>query len=156
LPIVSSVVVQDAAQRDGRRAVRERHTDQLGLTCDVFYLAEAAASAPAALAVHAGVIDAGLITAELDANERAALAQQSPTFNYCTLAQFRTRLRQRFSEFTGWDLVRLGKFINGLGLSDAQLQSLFGVSAGAQLTALKTKLANMAAHYDAVTADQGQ
>lgn len=40
MPVVSSSILEDRPQRDGRRSVRERHTDHAGRTHDVTYLAE--------------------------------------------------------------------------------------------------------------------
>lgn len=42
MSIVASNILEDRAQADGRRAIHERHTDNLGIAYDVFYLAEVA------------------------------------------------------------------------------------------------------------------
>lgn len=157
MAIVASVIIEDHAQRDGRRCVRERHRDHMGGIYFFDYLAEAGADTASPLAAHAAQLVADLATAEIDTNEQRAFDQQSPAFNYSTAAQFRQRIRQRFQTLSGWDAVRLGKFLQGLGLSDAQLAVLFGVSnPSAQLTALKTRLSTLAAHYDMTIADSGQ
>lgn len=41
LTIVSSVIVDDSRQADGRRWIRERHTPNIGETIDVVYMADA-------------------------------------------------------------------------------------------------------------------
>ena len=51
MPIVSSVIVEDAAQKDTRRAITEAHTDQVGIVHLVKYIAAAAADVNAALAI---------------------------------------------------------------------------------------------------------
>ena len=153
--IVSSVIVEDRAQRDGRRAVRERHTDQLGLVYDVAYFAEPGTNASAMLAPRAAQIDADLTASEIAANESRAFDQQPATLSYSTRDQFLARLRQRFQTAISWDAVRLGKYIQSLGLTDAQLKSMFSVN-NAQLVTLKAKLASLANKYDDVTAQQGQ
>jgi len=72
--VVTSVIVEDRVQRDGRRSVQEQHTDHLGRVQDVFYLAEADADVAAMLPVRAALIDAQAAQAELDANEAEVLA----------------------------------------------------------------------------------
>jgi hypothetical protein len=57
---------------------------------------------------------------------------------------------------TGWPAAQMGNFINSLNLSDVSLENVFGVSAGAQLTALKTRLTNLAATYAAGITSAGQ
>jgi hypothetical protein len=74
MPIVSSAIVEDRVQRDGRRSVQERHVDHLGGVQDVFYLAEAGADVAAMLPVRAALMDAQVAQAELDANEAEVLA----------------------------------------------------------------------------------
>ncbi len=154
MSIVSSVIVEDVAQKDGRRSVRERHTDNLGLFHFVEYLAEAGADVNAAMTARVAQIEADMAAAEVNDNVLRAFDQLSPTFNYSTVAQFRSALRQIYKNATAWDVVRLGKFINGLGLTDTQLTNIFGVS-GAALTALKAKLVALAAKYDDVSSQVG-
>ncbi len=156
MPIVSSAVIDDRAQRDGRRAVREQHVDDQAVVYTVDYLAEQGADTAAPLAARAVQLAADLAAAELAANVQAAYAQGAATFRWATVAAFRTAVRQAFQTATAWDAARLGKYISGLGLTDNQYQTIFGVSAGAQLTALKARIATLAGHYDSVIADQGQ
>ena len=41
MPILSSRLAEDSRQIDGRRWVREQHTDQMGVIHEVVYMAEA-------------------------------------------------------------------------------------------------------------------
>lgn len=154
MSITNSVIVEDRAQRDGRRSIREQHTDSAGGLHYVDYLAEAAANVSAIMTARVAKLESTWADAEIESNYQRALDQLMPVLVHSTLAQFRAALRARFRDATGWELVRLGKFINSLALSDAQLTSLFGVS-GVQLTALKTKLAALASRYDDVVSQVG-
>ena len=156
MSIVSSQVVEDRVQKDGRRAIRERHVDHLGNAYEFAWMAAAGASASAQLAGHASQLETDLAAAETDRNLGNAYDQIMPTIQHSTLVQFRNALRAAFQTATRWEVVRLGKFVNSLGLSDAQLINLFGVNAGAQLTALKAKLSSLAAKHDDVITQQGQ
>ncbi len=154
MSIVNSVIVENVVQKDGRRSVRERHTDHVGVPHFVNYMAEAGANVNTALAARVAKIEAQLASAEVDDNVQRAMDQLSPVFVHSTVNQFRAELRRRFKDASGWDLVRLGKFVNSLGLTDPQLTALFGVS-GAALTALKAKLVALAAKYDDVIVQVG-
>lgn len=48
MSIVSSIIVDDAPQKDGRRYITERHTDHLGKVYDVQYTARVNDDAQAA------------------------------------------------------------------------------------------------------------
>lgn len=68
MPIVSSVVLLDSTQIDGRRDIYEVHTDQTGVEVCVSYLAEPGDDVAAILAARAAQISADLAAAELAAN----------------------------------------------------------------------------------------
>lgn len=155
MSIVSSIVIENIIQIDGRRFVRERHTDQLGATYDVVYYGPANDDPSVILAARVATIEDSLDASELGENMQRALDQKPPTFNYTTAAKFRQKLRELFQTLSGWDLTRLGKFVNSLNLSDAVLKALFGVN-DAQLVVLKAKLSALASKYDDVIAQVGQ
>lgn len=56
MPIVSSIIVEDHPQRDGRRAVREQHTDHNGQHHYAMYLAEPAANVSAMMTARAATL----------------------------------------------------------------------------------------------------
>lgn len=156
--ITNSVIVEDRAQRDGRRWIRERHTDNAGVTHDIVYMAEEGANATTAMTARVATIVSQLETGEVDSIMARATSDApfaAPNLTYATAAQLRTRLREAYRTLSGWQAVCLGHYINSLGLSDAQLTAIFGVS-GAQLTALKTKLSNATTRFNQVTSEAGQ
>lgn len=156
MSIVSSIILEDHAQADGRRAIHEQHTDNLGLLYDVLYLAEAATDAAAMLTTHATNLAVQLQTNEITTNVQRALLQQTWTTNYSTLAQFRAALRAFYQTCSQWDATRIGNFINSLGLTDTQLANVFGLAnPSQQLTNLKNLLSAQATRYAAVSADVG-
>lgn len=77
-----------------------------------------------------------------------------PTFRHSTAAQLRTALRQRFRTARGIALANLAEFC--LTLTNAQLQSLFGVAAGAETTALRARLQAKVDKRDALLAEAGE
>ena len=154
MSIVQSIIVSDSPQKDGRRYIRERHTDHVGVHHECVYLAEAGADANVALANRVAVIVVQLEENEHSQNINRALDHLMPVFIHTTAGQFRTRLRELFKTLSGWDAVRMGAFIHSLSLTDNQLKSLFGVN-DAQLPTLKTKLSNAATRYADVQAEAG-
>lgn len=68
MPIISSKVVEDQPQVDGRRSIHELHVDHLGEIYDVFYMAAEKDDVSAVLATRATQIEDDLAAAELAAN----------------------------------------------------------------------------------------
>ena len=93
---------------------------------------------------------------EIAKNMANALLQIGPTNDYSTPAQNIAALQAWWATATGWPAAQMGNFINSLNLSDVSLENVFGVSAGAQLTALKNRLTTCAATYAAGMASAGQ
>lgn len=60
MSIVSSAIVEDHAQIDGRRSIIEHHTDDQGVVYAVFYLAEAEAVVEEMLPIRAALLEAAL------------------------------------------------------------------------------------------------
>lgn len=73
MPILKSLIVEDRAQIDGRRAVREEHIDGLDRPQFVDYLAEPDADVDAMLPIRAALIDEALSAAEGEVGAKAAL-----------------------------------------------------------------------------------
>lgn len=156
MAIVSSSIVEDRQQVDGRRAIRERHTDHAGAIHEFAYLASAGDDVSAVMASRVASIESGLASAEIDRNIVRALDQQSVTTVHCTVAQLRTALREFYKVARGWDVVRMGRFIRFvLNLTDNQLKSVFGVN-DAQLVPLKARLDAQVQRYNDVIADAGE
>lgn len=156
MPIISSQIITDSAQADGRRYIRERHTDHLSKLYDVVYLAEIEATIQDVLLTRAALITEELRKHEINTNLKKALnAELVFTFDYSTIAENRTALRELFKTATKWELMTLGWVIVELNLSDNQLKSLFSVN-DAELPALKAKLNNIAAKYEEALLLAGQ
>jgi hypothetical protein len=156
MPIVSSVLVADLAQSDGRRYLRERHTDHLAKIYLVEYLAPAATDAAAAMAARVLVLEDRLVQAEIEA-DLASIYQLGDaavvTTNYVSLADARAALREAYRTVTREQALALGAFLNTL--TNPQLGTLFGVS-GAALTALKTRLTTKASQWAVLVAAVGE
>jgi hypothetical protein len=157
MPIVSSIIDQDSAQRDGRRAIRELHTDHVGVQYPVQYLAPAVFDANAALAARVSVLEDQIKQAEISANIAQVMAVgslASPTLVYSTAAENFAALRTAYQTSTQVQAVMIGDFLNTL--SNAQLQAAFGLTAG-QVTTLRTnKLTPAASLAASIRATVGQ
>ena len=157
MAIVLSEIVDDAPQIDGRRHVRERHTDHVGGLHYVTYLAEAETDAAAVMAGRVAQIEEQLRQAEINANMAKCLNAELDTYTFfhSTADDSLLAIRELFKTATKWELLTLGWVINEKGLSDNKLKALFGVD-DAGLVTLKAKLANIAARYEEALALVGQ
>lgn len=155
--IVSSEIVSDSPQADGRRWVTERHVDHVGAVHVVTYMAEAATNVQTIMAARVPALEAGAKQAELRANLANALSDDTPapTTNYSTNAEFSALLRETFRHSKGRDALRLGWYVESFDLTNAQLRNLFGIQAG-QEAALNAKLDAMAAAYESMIAQAGE
>lgn len=72
--IVTSLIVEDRVQVDGRRAIQERHVDHVGRVESVFYLAEAGADATAIMLARVPILEQQASDRELAQNEAEVLA----------------------------------------------------------------------------------
>ena len=157
MPIVASEIIEDSAQADGRRYIRERHTDDLGVSHDVTYLAELGTDEEAVMASRVAQIEEQLRQAEINANMAKYLNAELDTYTFfhSTADDSLLAIRELFKTATKWELLTLGWVINEKGLSDNKLKALFGVD-DAGLVTLKAKLANIAARYEEALALVGQ
>lgn len=157
MAIVSSVIVEDSAQRDGRRWIRERHTDQVGQRYEFPWMAAAAQDATAVMNARVASINAGLITNEVARNVSDVLANgslASPALTYSTAAQSYAGLRAAYLNATRVDAVMIGDFLSSL--TSGQLQTAFSMTSG-QVTTLRTnKLTPAAALASSIRTSTGQ
>jgi len=158
--IVDSIIVEDSTQTNGRRYIRERHEDQLGN----FYFR--ALRVPSDYDKNAGlIVGAAFFNSQLKENEirknlkliMGAENGENPvlTYDYSTANENAVALREIFKTLKAWEVVKVGRFIQNLGLSDAQLKNLFNIN-DAQLAALKVKLLNMKNKYDGIVTEEGE
>jgi hypothetical protein len=147
MPIVTSVVLDDAPQVDGRRWIRERHTDQVGEQYFRVYLVAAGVVVADGFPTVVAMLNQALIEWEI-ARNLAAIYQFGDaavvTTVHATLNDIRPALRDAYRTATREQALALGAFLNTL--TNAQLGTLFSVS-GAQLTALRTRLQTKAAQW---------
>lgn len=155
--IVASSITAQTPQRDGRIAVDERHTDNIGAVWNNGYLAKATDDLNALLSSHATSI-----AAQLNAGEIAANVDQVTTYgslavirlNYSTQAQGLAALRTAYQNATQLQAVMIGDFLSSL--TDAQLQNIFSMTAGQVTTLRANKLTPAANTASAIRAAAGQ
>ena len=138
MTIVTSTIISQTPQADGRIAVREQFVDQLGNIFDRFYLALPTDNLSAILASNAIDLAAQQAASEIANNINQIFTNGSlavTTFNYSTQAANFAALRAAFLTATRQDAIMVGDFFNSL--TSAQLQAAFSISA-AQVTTLKT------------------
>lgn len=157
MSIAASSIAEIATQRDGRRWIVERFIDNVGIAWFRRYLAPAVFDIVAQLALDAAQIDADIKAAEIAAN-----VAQVTTFgslavivmNYTTASANLAALRQAYQIATQLQAIMIGDFLSTL--TDAQLQSIFNLTA-AQVTTLRTnKLTPAANTAAAIRAAAGQ
>ena len=137
-----------SAQKDGSRQVHEVHTDVVGLTHTVDYLAGASDNLAANLAVHATNLGTQLQAAEIQSNLGAVLTQGAgavPVNHYSTVAQNIAAFLLAYPGLAPAQAVMAADFL--VAQSDAVLEAAYGMSAGdvANLRALPTLAAQVAA-----------
>lgn len=154
--IVSSSITEDSRQADGRRWIAEQHIDQLGLIYAVRYLVDALFDVAAALAARVTALNASLVSAEIASNISRITTLGSlatVTLSYSTAAQSVAALRIAYAVSSQTQAVFIGDFLSSL--TDAQLQTAFGLTQG-QVTTLRTnKLTPAATQASALRAAVG-
>lgn len=157
MSIVSSVIASTDVQRDGRKWVREIHTDQVAVQYVRTYLAGAADDLNAALAAYAVILASNINLQEIASNVAAVLANGSLatiSLVYSTAADNRAAGRLAYQNATRTDAIMIGDFLSSL--TDGQLQTIFSMTAG-QVTTLRTnKLTPAATAAATIRAAAGQ
>ena len=157
MSITSSVIIEDQSQVDGRRHVRERHTDHLGVFHFVSYVAASGFDATTALAATAVSLVTQLREREILRNMAIALgaADGVTSFQHSTGTQNATALRELYKISTKEAALRLGWYVWNYGLTDAQYKNFWGIN-DAQLVLLKTKLSAQAQAYEDMLLEAGE
>ena len=138
MSIVSSIIADIAVQIDGRKWVRELHTDNIAVKWERNYLAGALDDLNAALAAYAVILAANITAQEIASNVSAVASIGSlavPTFVYSTTGQNLTALRAAYAVSTQQQAIMIGDFLSSL--TDGQLQTIFSMS-GPQVTSLRS------------------
>lgn len=155
--IVSSEVVSDVAQADGRRSLHERHVDSTGQEYVFHMLVSGDFDAVAALAARAaGLIpDRALVEIAQNMAEIATLGYLATvSLVYSTAAQNRAAGRAVYRTATYTQAIMIGDFLSSL--SGGQLQTIFSMTSGEVATLRTNKLTSAAALAADIRAAAGQ
>lgn len=155
--IVSSVIAAIDTQKDGRKWVRELHTDQVGVQYVRQYLAQAADDLNAALAAYALILADNIKAAEIASNVAAVTANGSLatiSLVYSTAAENRVAGRAAYLAPTRTDAIMIGDFLSSL--TDGQLQTIFSMTAGQVTTLRANKLTPATALAASIRSAAGQ
>lgn len=158
MAITSSAIIEDRAQIDGRRWITERHTDNLGIQRFVQYLAEAGADVQAAMSERLTQFIADIKKREIDRAIANALEDGpavSPTLNWNTNTEFGLALREFYKTANQRNACRIGWYVTQFNLTDNQLRTFFGLTAG-QVTAARAKLNALSDQYTSLLAAVGE
>jgi hypothetical protein len=156
MAIVSSEIISQSLQSDGRTLIKERHTDHVGEAHDYEYIG-AADEAAAVMAARVSGIVAAL--RDEDLNRCIFLEAWNYTLIHATnteLAAF-VRLLYRYAskDILARVAARILEWIANGRFTDTQIRNAFGLTAG-QWTTLKTKMQTLVANYNAVQAAEGE
>lgn len=138
MTISSSVISSDSAQADGRRYIREVHTDHLGREHVVIYLCPAGFDAEAAMAARVAGLETGMRDGEIASNIANVFALGSLATvvrDYSTVAQNAAAARAAYQTATSFQAMMMGDYL--ATLTDAQLRTAFGLTQG-QVDTLRT------------------
>ena len=145
---MTSLIISDTIQIDGRRHIIERHVDDFGITHDYFYMAESNTDVNAIMTARVATLEAQLVEADIQLNiQRILEGNYGEVINkYATLTDIRAALRNFYQTATREEVGRMAGFL--LTLTDAQLRTLFNMTQS-QVNQLKTRLQ---ARFDELTA----
>ncbi len=153
--IVSSKIIEDRAQRDGRRDVCELHVDHLGVSHEFRYLAESAADVAAVMVGRVSQLNAQLASHEIAHNLDSieTRGEGSPATEFTTVTQTIAEVRIRFQQAHGLAACRIAKWL--LGRTDAQLRAAFGINLP-QVVSLRSRLQAKANAGDTAANQEGE
>lgn len=157
MAITSSTIIEDRAQIDGRRWITERHVDSQGQSYFVVYMADAGLDAQAEMANRVAAFAARLKQNEIDREIAKALLDGPavmPTLNWNTNTEFGLALRAFYKLAVQRDACRIGWWVTQFNLTDNQLQTFFGLTAG-QVTAARNLLTSLSSQYTSLLAAAG-
>ena len=157
MSIISSTIIEDSVQKDGRRWICERHVDHISEIFEIRYMAGAGTNINDIMTSRIVLLESESKRQELENNLANALSNDSPapTTKYSTNAEFAALLREKFKISKGRDALRLGWYVESFNLTNNQLANLFGITVG-QAATFQTKLDNMAASYEAMQLEVGE
>lgn len=143
--ITNSQIVEDHAQANGERRIRERHTDSLGRVREFAYTCDAEFDEQAAMTSRASGLIALLAGHEIEQVLGAIASAEPddvtlvvPTLDYATNAAAVAVLKDRYQGSKSIALLNFSFVVDQIG--DNGLKNLFGLN-DAQLASFRTKLA---------------
>lgn len=143
MAIVSSQIVEDRPQADGRRWIRERHRDDLGEDHEFLWIAAAGEDAAARLSDRAAWLPGWLQTADLQRLLSLIATGDGPiVFRYATPAEVGPRLREEYKTASGIVVACISKWL--LTRTDAELKAWFGGLTSTQVNQLKNRMTTRA------------
>lgn len=154
MPIVSSQIVADDPQIDGRRHVAERHTDHVGVQHFVRYIAAAADDVNAIMAARVAPLEAQLKASEASRNlANISSGNWTYTADWNTGAEMQAAVRAAYPKMNEMRVGWTAGFLNTLG--DAALQNMFGITQP-EVAALRSRLSARYAELQAVLTAVGE
>lgn len=142
-------------QKDGRRFVIERHTDDAGLEHVVEYGPTDSVDYQTTLLARAAQLDEYLADHEF----AACVEDGTVRIQYQTAAQFAARFRQKYRAASREEAARLATWIidriTAAQLTDLQVRTAFGLTT-TQYSAMKTRWTTLRTHWLAVQAAAGE
>ena len=159
MAVTSSVVIVEGPQIDGRRWVREVHSDAQGVAQIIDYLGASDAATTAQGIANARVAGLNLSLADAEALEKVGINANPIPFRWQTAGEFLDRLRAFYKLATREELARMARYITRRiddgSVTVAQLRNAFGLTAG-QWTTLEAKMRALRANMEAIDAAAGE
>lgn len=141
MPIVSSTIIADEPQIDGRRRITEQYTDQFGNLHMIAYLCPAVFDVQSVMIVRTAILNIQLQTNELDKMITTYPWDYAQTET--TVAELTAYVRAVYREGKREELVpvarRILEWITNGRFTDTQVRNAFGLTL-AQWTTLKNKM----------------
>lgn len=155
--ITSSVVTIGHAQIDGRKYIREVHSDASGVAATIDYLGAAGLDYQAIADARAAILNGSL--ADDEATAKIGIDATPLPLRFQTAAQFLDRLRAIYKSGSKADLAKLARWITRR-LDDghvtvSQLRTAWGLTL-AQWNALEARMRTLRTNQEAVDAAAGE
>lgn len=150
MALTVQIIPEGHAQKDGRRWVVEVHSDAQGEVARISYKGRDTDDRNAIASARSGRILSDLAIQEL----KDAIQQNiKPAMRFATAQQFANYIAETYPSLTGEQQAHLAWWISNRlaagDVTDAQMQNLFGLTAG-QWNTRKAKIQTLAAQYEAV------
>ena len=151
MPIISSIIAEDQAQADGRRTIREVHTDHLGREHWVQYRAASDTDVNAVMLARVPSIDADLAEAEIE--KIIGIAESGGDLVGLPLPEFTTkaiaikRVLKWFWKNRAWKAWNCIDLVNAL--PDVYLIGTIGLTAE-EVTVLRSRVVKLTTALSAI------